>query len=201
MADVDNGRGLLPCAGCGQLVARWMSRVRDKSRVYCSNKCQMRMWWSTHEKKTYPPSDAARERKTIRQAIRQAFTVELTRQVHAQQPCRICGLPLGVSHKNQQIHAACLSEQKRSSQRTYQRMKRAERHPLNHVCPACGEVFATTNHHRVHCSRRCQHRMHHHGRYPAIGVIPLNQRNQVAELTALVRAAQRRIDQSRKSLI
>lgn len=66
-----------------------------------------------------------------------------------------------------------------------------------HVCPDCGASFFG-QYRDTYCSPRCATRLRHmvdRGTYPAIGRLPLDQRNQLAEMIALMRAANRAIYQ------
>ena len=60
-----------------------------------------------------------------------------------------------------------------------------------HVCPDCGTSFHAPMKY-VFCSRRCDLRYSKKDR-PSLGSIPIHDRNQIASLMALVRAANRRI--------
>jgi len=67
-----------------------------------------------------------------------------------------------------------------------------------HICPNCGQLF--NGHDRdVFCSFRCARQLRKDGRYPTLGALPLDERNRVAELIALVRSARRQIDRSMKA--
>ena len=61
-----------------------------------------------------------------------------------------------------------------------------------HICPNCGRFF-TGKEARVYCSPKCEQQYAGKGRYPHIGKIPLTERNHLAELIALQRAANRRL--------
>lgn len=73
--------------------------------------------------------------------------------------------------------------------KSYKGIHRRER--VRHVCPDCGNVFDAPVKF-VFCSRRCSQRYNKKGR-PYIGSVEIHQRNQIASMLALVRAANRRI--------
>jgi hypothetical protein len=65
-----------------------------------------------------------------------------------------------------------------------------------HVCPNCGEEFYGTER-ETYCSERCgtqmRKRIERSACYPSIGHLPVDERNKLARLIALMRAAHRRI--------
>lgn len=63
---------------------------------------------------------------------------------------------------------------------------------LAHLCPNCGRQFRGYER-DVFCSQHCSHQYTKKQRYPSIGAMSLEQRNQIAELIALVRSARRRV--------
>lgn len=68
-----------------------------------------------------------------------------------------------------------------------------------HCCPNCGQEFYG-EYRNVYCSMRCAKQMRHrHERsdtYPLIGALPLAERNKLAQMIALMRAANRRMRMS-----
>jgi hypothetical protein len=68
--------------------------------------------------------------------------------------------------------------------------KTAER--VRHVCPDCGVAFDGVLG-RVFCSPKCCQRYLHKRKYPALAHIEVHERNQLASMLALVRAANRQL--------
>lgn len=69
---------------------------------------------------------------------------------------------------------------------------------VHHLCPNCGQSFRGHTD-DVYCSSPCAKQFRKKSR-SRIRAIPLDERNRIAELLALVRAANRRIDEVNKSL-
>jgi hypothetical protein len=61
----------------------------------------------------------------------------------------------------------------------------------DHVCPNCGAQFVGPKH-KTFCGARCAHQLRK-PRFPRFGSLPIEARNNLAELMALVRAANRRL--------
>lgn len=64
---------------------------------------------------------------------------------------------------------------------------------LEHVCPNCGQRYMGQER-RVYCSPQCSQQYLHHGNYPPLGAVPLVERNSLATLVALTRAANRHLN-------
>jgi len=182
------------CQGCDAVIERLPSPQIDNRRMYCSPLCKMHVWWRTHERKIYPPAAATlqrrqRQRQLAADRSREQYLedqrrreiqreIDRAQQLHAASFCRDCGVPI--------IPGRGRCEQCRLviDRRTW----------VDHVCPNCGKPFEQDDD-VVYCSRKCGHQYRHHpGRYPSIALIPRAERNRIAHLIALVRAARRHID-------
>lgn len=83
----------------------------------------------------------------------------------------------------------------RALRREQQARRKQERAPCDHVCPNCGVTFMGRPR-CVYCSMKCRQQLTHHNRagkqrYPSLDGMPVAERNQIARLVALVRAARR----------
>jgi predicted RNA-binding Zn-ribbon protein involved in translation (DUF1610 family) len=80
-------------------------------------------------------------------------------------------------------------KQARSVLRAEREQARRDRR-ISHTCPNCGDTFIGLPS-VVYCGKRCRDLLGKHGRYPGLRSVPAPERNQVAEMIALVRAARR----------
>lgn len=78
------------------------------------------------------------------------------------------------------------------------RRERGREHGIKHLCPNCGQWFRGLET-DVYCSPRCARQLRKKGRYPSIASLATGERNRIAELIALIRAARRRIEQPAES--
>lgn len=191
------------CKGCGQLIKRYPAPARDNRREYCSLKCKMRVWWRTHECQRYPPSESLVLRRQIESAQRKALCREqqierAIERVHWEQARTICSCGATIARDSGsnapycRLCRTCATTRIAAINRETRAAIRTE--GVDHVCPNCGQSFRGYVD-DVYCSSRCNKQMHKKkGRYPSIRGLPLDERNRLAELLALVRAARRRMD-------
>jgi hypothetical protein len=171
------------CEWCGQTCQRKNRRdAKHDARRFCSKRC----------------SGALRtaEAKAAQQTIRQAHSIQRELERAQRQYARsVCACGAAVTRSSRSMCSACWREYSRRW------------HPLTakveHLCPNCGQSFQAPEG-RVFCSRRCGVQISKTRdkvrRYPSIGRLPVEDRNHLAALIALTRAANRRIDESAKSL-
>jgi hypothetical protein len=183
------------CKGCGDVITRDPAPARDNRREYCSRACKMQVWWRTHEKKLYTPSEAAvlrsKARELERAALRKATSCErqLEREIERAQRLQArstCACGAKIHRPYGRVCDACASVNKSTGRR------RSLGAGPGHLCPSCGRRFDSLET-TVFCSSQCAKRYRHHGRYPSLGALPLDERNQIAELIALVRSAHRHL--------
>ena len=170
------------CVACEKTFSRGAAR-RPKHDVlrFCSKQCAARF----NAAKTLPERDKlrrAREAEYAELHHAREITRELTRaqRLYARSICA-CGAAIA------RVHGRLCEVCYRASHG-----KKRFRNAVSHVCPNCGRGFHAAED-VVYCSRRCRHQYAHKGRYPALGSLPLDLRNQIAALVALVRSAQRLI--------
>jgi hypothetical protein len=188
------------CKGCGAITVRRPSPARDTRRMYCSQACQMRVWWRTHEKLVYPPLQSTVQRKTAEADRRRVARIEQQiERLHWLQAStiRFCLCGAMITRRYGRLCNACAAQRKTVAQ--HQALEARRTDGVVHVCPNCGRTFHGRDQ-DIHCSSRCAHHLHKKGRYPTIGTLPIGERNRIASLIALVRAANRRMDEVAKSL-
>jgi hypothetical protein len=159
----------------------------------------MRVWWQTHEKLVYPPLESTVRRKAAEADRRRERRIEeQLERVHWQQArtISICTCGVTITRPAATLCKTCYAARMGTVIRHAREASRIE--GLNHVCPNCGQQFLgyTAD---VYCSKRCFRQYTKHQRYPGLRSLPLNERNQIAAMIALVRAANRRIDESLKA--
>lgn len=70
--------------------------------------------------------------------------------------------------------------------------------PVTHTCPGCGESFTSVKPNAVFCSFRCMRQSRKVLKGSPLSVIPVAEREQIAQLVSLRRAANKRVDDIRK---
>lgn len=140
----------------------------------------------------------------LEQQKQQRFASEIERQIQreldraqrelerAQRDCapRFCAC--GTAITNGSMCQPCATIRKVTGLYAAREMARIAGH--EHCCPNCGARFRGLER-DVYCSDHCARQLcKRRQRYPAIGHFPLNERNRLAELIALVRSARRRIN-------
>ena len=192
----EKARSVCVCLQCGQSFRprRAVNHAKGAFNTYCSRACYFA---GKRLRATAARLDeaAALEERRIKRAFARHFAAELRRRLPAEVTvqgrfCR-CGAPITQARTG--ACQTCLSPARAASARASLSVARVL--GAAHVCANCGQSFRG-NVSAVHCSRRCANQMHRRqgrGHYPAIGHIPLAERNRVAELIALVRRANRRI--------
>jgi 5-methylcytosine-specific restriction endonuclease McrA len=108
------GKPVLPdtfvCEGCAETIKRLPPPERDTRTKYCSRACKLRVWWKSHDRKSYEESYRPSEHTILRRQIllaekRKVKELEKARRREArilekqerdrqrrQVPCRVCGL-------------------------------------------------------------------------------------------------------------
>jgi predicted RNA-binding Zn-ribbon protein involved in translation (DUF1610 family) len=172
------------CEWCGLVFWR-KSHNSNKAdaRRFCSKQCSGAL-----------KTAQARAREHVT-AIETEFARAVEQELHArlstpQQPVRICSCGAVITKKGTGYCAACLPSRVATWCRAARSVVRHE--GVEHVCPNCGHSFRGYVG-DVFCSQRCATQLTHHRRYPSIGAVPYPERNQLAELIALQRAANRRL--------
>lgn len=94
------------CKGCHKTIARWSYPKKDVRKDFCSNRCKMKVWSSTHERKIYPPSQVLLAQRASAQAdfVRrraqknknciqcgEAFNATTIKQRYCSNRCRVAG--------------------------------------------------------------------------------------------------------------
>ncbi len=167
------------CQSCGREFRRKHS-LRSGHDVlrFCSKKC----WGVFQTALAHTARDAYRRARQIQRELTRAQRLE------ARKHCA-CGVLITHQHRDRRC-SPCIAAAVRAK-------RAADQMIGDHVCPNCGGSF-----HRygsaVFCSPRCG-RQYKHDRYPTLRALPVDKRNQIAELVALVRSARRRIDENSKS--
>jgi endogenous inhibitor of DNA gyrase (YacG/DUF329 family) len=172
------------CAWCGR--AFWRKAKSNDARKFCSRQCAGR-----------------RKRSPERDVDVRAFRIEIARALNAafsddRPPApRLCACGGTITRPRGLICRACAGAAVAASRRAEWSVDQAI--GIDHVCPNCGKDFKGRRG-EIYCSFRCQRRYSHaavrgadHDRYPRIGHLPVTERNDVAALMALVRAANRRL--------
>lgn len=133
----------------------------------------------------------ALERRIHRASVKQA---QRARKLLTRSVCRRCDAPID-PHQRFRWCASCYSAMlvEKNSQAKDNRRTRTG---ALHVCPNCGQTFMEQAR-VVYCSRRCLRQMvkrrERGSAYPVLAGVPLDQRNPLAELVAMVRTTQRRL--------
>jgi hypothetical protein len=128
-------------------------------------------------------------------AIDRALTAAARRAITLLRACKHCGASMP-EDRRQSVY--CGEACRIAGTAAHVRGTRARNKPqgLAHVCPNCGIRF-TSHEGDVFCSARCSRQLKHR-RYGSFRWLDVDERNRIAELVALARAANRFIDQSFK---
>jgi hypothetical protein len=159
----------------------WRRRNHKDARRFCSKRCAG-VW---HRARTLARVQAERAQRQIDRELQRA-----ARQAVALLRWCPCGAALNRRSPGGRFCRACVAERIRAGHASRER-------DIAHCCPNCGGSFHGYEA-QVFCSKRCAHQLQHKGRYPTLGRLPLEDRNQLAEMIALVRAARRQIDRDPK---
>jgi endogenous inhibitor of DNA gyrase (YacG/DUF329 family) len=158
----------------------WRRKNHKDARRFCSKRCA----GTWHRARTAARVQAERTQREIDRALLQAAreTARLLRRCP-------CGASLDRRSAGGRFCRACVAARLRASNIRQQKAAR-DYGPL-HCCPNCGRQFQGYEG-AVFCSSLCSKRLHRK-RYPTLAHIPLEERNHLAEMIALVRAARRKI--------
>jgi len=168
------------CQWCQSEFRRKGRRVRDGHDIlcFCSKKC-----WGACRSARFQA-----EQNEYRQACQISRELKRAQRLYARSICA-CGAT--ITRRCGTLCNTCAAEHKREGIHRARSVSRTA--GVRHICPNCGESFRGYAS-DVHCSTRCCKQLRKKGqRYPVIGALPLQERNRIAELVALVRAARRRI--------
>jgi hypothetical protein len=168
------------CEGCGKTFMR-RQRSRD-SFLFCSRECYFAVKKARGIEHQQRKENDRVDREIQRELKRAARSVLRTLRW-----CE-CGAPL--NRPTARYCAPCYQQVIGAGIRNGRRI--ASQQGVGHVCPNCGNIFRGYST-AVYCSVRCARVIAHHRRYPALRHLPLAERNRLAELVALVRAANRRL--------
>ena len=153
------------CESCGVAFWRKPNQAKHDARRFCSKKC----------------SGAART------------AVALLRQPQIQQAKLVRQEQVKAENEIARTIAAALKRALVTERKPKQKRWHMWRQPQGvHVCPDCGKSFLG-HARRVYCSAKCARVYTHHQRYPAIRGFAVVERNEMASLLSLVRAAQRKL--------
>ena len=148
------------------------------ARRFCSKKCS-----ANHQ---FAPRRAAIQAAAQAAALERQINQELRRIQKQTCPCGA-----RIERPTARWCRACYAKRIRDGIR--QGLARVRDKGYSHLCPNCGRGFCGYPS-AVFCSSRCR-RQYPRERYPAIRDVSLAERNQIAELIALARSANRRIQQ------
>jgi hypothetical protein len=164
----------LHCEWCG--IAFWRPRLTNRkvdACRFCSKRC----------------SGARRRAQTAeRRAVIREQREQLRRQRHEARVTCACGVR--IRRRTGRWCDACYTQRIGNAIREGHIL--ARRTGLDHLCPNCGQWFRGYDR-ATFCSSRCVSQMAKRQCYPHISHLPIDERNQLAELIALVRAANRRL--------
>jgi len=173
------------CEYCG--VTFWRKRAKRDARRFCSKRCS--------GARIRARTAAAKAERTLATAFAAAFRRELDARLPAivvptlERRCP-CGAP---RHTRSKYCLVCLRPLVAARVRAGRSAVTFT--GLDHVCPNCGATFKGYEA-DTYCSRPCATQYRHRvdrGSYPRIGHMGIKERNTLAELIALMRAANRRI--------
>lgn len=167
------------CQWCGKPFRRKGRLTRPGAEVFrfCRKKC-----WGA-----FRSTVARAERDARRQARRISRELTRAQRLFARSVCA-CGAT--ITRPSGRMCNACSALRKREGKQRGQSLSRST--GLEHICPNCGESFRGYER-DVFCSPRCGRQLKHPGRYPSIGGLSIDKRNEIAELIALVRSARIRL--------
>jgi len=188
------------CLGCGAAFWRFHSPTKRDARRYCSRACFFAMK-KTRAAENQRVIQARKQSESVESEIHRALRQEAQRTLLALRLCAECGGPLSRLSPGGRFCRRCVAYRIATAT---SRGRRASREVgPEHLCPNCGQTFRG-HVQDVYCSLHCakQYKARHDrcgDTYPTLSHMPLDERNQIAELIALTRAAYRKIDQVRKS--
>jgi hypothetical protein len=168
----------LHCEWCGVAFFRRPSN-RD-ARRFCSKRC----------------SGARRRARTAERRaailVQRRIAREKREQIRKQQhqARMICPCGARISRRTGRWCNTCFAQQIGNGIRAGHTVARTA--GLHHLCPNCGQWFRGYPR-DTFCSTTCAKQMRKRDRYPHLGHLPIDERNQLAELIALVRAVNRRL--------
>ena len=181
----------LTCEGCGKIFLRHSngSGYRDAMR-FCSRLCCFLL-------RQRLAAESAMERslaRSVRRAVAEIVTKQRREEWEREHHCSRCGTV--VKNRKSPWCRACVNAR--------QQVRRGRDPKLyDHICPMCGGTFTGTVG-RVCCSSRClapyqKRTKTGERRYPRIRTFPVEERNRLAHLLYLTRAAYQRIDAAHKA--
>jgi predicted nucleic acid-binding Zn ribbon protein len=195
------------CEFCG--VSFWRYNMGDPAkdaRRFCSRRCSALHRGATGRQTMQNPEIRARIVGSIayRQCVEQRHAQAQERQRQREQEWQELQKRLQEQRERYQEETKCACGAPSTIARwtpTHPYMRRwceachtQEFQAWQHVCPNCGQEF-DGEYRTVYCSERCatqmRKRQQRSDTYPSIGGIPLAERNKLAELIALMRAANR----------
>ena len=174
-SEQQKARRTFRCLGCGQESSRRKCPGHD-ARKYCSRACAFAHWSEIRLSDVRSVRARARPRPT--------------------HPCRRCDRPIEL---RKQLCVSC-REVARWDQADRRRQKARQRPKVGtfkHTCPSCGDPFVGLRD-AVFCSHICSRRARKVTKGMGLSRLPINERERVAPLVALVRQANQRIDRVRR---
>ena len=180
-------RKLRTCEGCGIAFRLSNSPGKQYAGRFHSRKCAAIHRWALHNARVKAEREARQEARRVRLIER-----EIARETSRPGVCR-CGAPIT---RDRQCHDPYVTLCKECAARQIadrvRRVRLASRHDgVDHVCPNCGETFRGFER-DVFCSTRCAAQLKRET-YPSIGALPLDERNRIAAMVALMRHARSRL--------
>jgi len=171
------------CAWCTRTF--WRPKWKDDARRFCSRDCFFAM-------KKGRAADRA-ESEAAEREIQQALYHAAKKVRRSLRRCVHCAGSMPDDRGGRYCSDACLCAVLGTKVRETRRTNKAA--GIQHQCPNCG-VWFPGHPCDVYCSPRCCKQFKTHlGRYPSLeNVFPIEERNRIAGLIALVRAARRQID-------
>lgn len=165
---------------------RNLSEVNYQRNKYCSRSCYFAAKQSRARARALAAA-RSREARAIEREFAACFSAELTKRLPAKATveARLCRCGAPVTQWRTGSCVACIAARVRAGH--------WEAHLIGvaHICPNCGRSFRGYPG-AVWCSEKCGHLMRK-GRYPSIANVSVDERNKLAGMIALVRAANRRL--------
>jgi hypothetical protein len=169
------------CQWCQQTFRRGQKAPDRDARKYCSKTCY------GAAKRIWAPGARGRFVASLRHELRSRLAV-FDRRSQTAAPWRRCSCGAPIENPFGKCCRRCGAERKGIGIRSARAISR--RVGCEHVCPNCGVRFHG-HPGDVFCSAKCGRQLR--GRNFSIRGLPLDERNKLAELIALVRAANRRL--------
>jgi hypothetical protein len=184
------------CQHCGQSFRpkRSVCTARCQNNKYCSRACYFRAKHARAEVAASAEAEALEARRAER-AFARSFALELRKRLPADHSVmgRFCRCGAAITQFATGFCAPCIAEIMAARVRAGHSVARLL--GVAHICPNCGRSFRGYPR-AVCCSRRCDRQISKWKkgrRYPSIQHVPVDERNKLAELIALTRAANRRL--------